>query len=341
MSTRLVVVGELNPDIIVTGVPAVHGRLRFHQAEDLVTGTVLTLGSSAAITASAAASAGADVALVAVVGDDYLGRTCLRWVTARGVDVAHVRVVDEIPTGSSVILVSRDDPSDRQILTHLGAMSALRADDVTDDLLTGTTHLHVASFFMHTAARDGLHERFAAARAAGATTSLDTNDDPDGEWSGGARELVAQSDVLFCNDREALGLAGLAPDSDPTGAVDILLNVQHQGRRVSSHGLLPAVVHKQGALGATVVTHRGRVHVAAPAVAVVDTVGAGDTLAGTVLAHLLAGADWAVALPLGVAAATLSTTGAGGTSAQPDEPLTQRLATELAVTDSRSERDIP
>ena len=341
MSTRLVVVGELNPDIIVTGVPLTQGRLRFGQAEDLVTGTVLTLGSSAAITASAAASAGADVALVSVVGDDDLGRTCLAWVSALGVDAAHVRVLYDVPTGSSVILVSQDDPTDRQILTYLGAMSQLSADDVTDELLSTTSHVHVTSFFMHTAARDRLHQRFAAARSAGATTSLDTNDDPECAWAGGAGELIAESDVLFCNDQEALGLAGLDPGADPTGAVDMLLMRLHQGRLGVSDGRLPAVVHKEGARGATVVTRRGRVHVGAPVVEVVDTVGAGDTLAGTVLAQLLAGADWPVALAHGVAAATLSTTGAGGTGAQPDRLRTQKLATNLAVTDSRSERDIP
>ena len=341
MSARVVVVGELNPDIIVTGVPVAQGRLRFGQAEDLVTGTTLTLGSSAAITASAAASAGADVALVAVVGDDLLGRTCLAWVSALGVDVSPVRVLHDVPTGSSVILVSHDDPSDRQILTYLGAMSQLSADDLTDEVLSTACHVHVTSFFMHTAARDRLFERFAAARRVGATTSLDTNDDPERAWSGGARELITESDVLFCNDQEALGLAGFEPGDDTTSAVDVLLTRLHQGRLGPSDGRLPAVVHKEGARGATVVTHRGRVHVAAPAVDVVDTVGAGDTLAGTTLAHLLAGADWPVALAHGVAAATLSTTGAGGTGAQPDHLTTQQLATKLAVTDLRSERDIP
>jgi len=341
MSPRLVVVGELNPDIIVTGVPDEHGRLRFQQAEDLVTATVLTLGSSAAITASAAASAGAEVTLVAVIGDDDLGRTCLRWVRDRGVDVTPVRVVQDVPTGSSVILVSRDDPADRQILTHLGAMAELRVADVTDDLLREAAHLHVASFFMHTSAREDLHERFAAARVAGATTSLDTNDDPKSEWSAGAGELLAESDLLFCNEREALGLAGPGRVDDASHAVDVLLTRLHQGRRASSQGLLPAVVHKEGALGATVVTHRGRVHVSAAAVDVVDTVGAGDTLAGTVLAHLIEGADWTVALAHGVAAATLSTTGLGGTGAQPDRTRTQQFAAALTVTDSRSERDTP
>ena len=99
----ILVIGELNPDIVVSGVPAKGGRLRFGQAEDLVTATTLTLGSSAAITASAAVRAGAAAALVAVVGDDDLGRSCLQLAAARGIDLAAVRVAGGRRTGSSVI----------------------------------------------------------------------------------------------------------------------------------------------------------------------------------------------------------------------------------------------
>ena len=74
----------------------------------------------------------------------------------------------------------------------------------------------------------------------------------------------------------------------------------------------------------------------APAVEVVDTVGAGDTLAGTVLASLLAGADWPEALSLGVAAASLSTTAAGGVAAQPGRREASTLAASLETEDSRT-----
>jgi sugar/nucleoside kinase (ribokinase family) len=77
--------------------------------------------------------------------------------------------------------------------------------------------------------------------------------------------------------------------------------------------------------------------VAAPAVEVVDTVGAGDTLAGTVLASVLAGADWPDALRLGVAAASLSTAAAGGVAAQPRLPDATALAGSLATDDRRTD----
>jgi sugar/nucleoside kinase (ribokinase family) len=332
----LLVVGELNPDIVVTGVPAVGGRLRFGQAEDLVDATTLTLGSSAAITASAAAVAGATVGLVGVVGDDLLGRACLDWVAERGVDVSAVRVEPGLATGSSVILVNAADATDRQILTHLGAITELVVQDLPDALIAGHRQLHVSSFFLHRQARHRLHERMARARALGLTVSLDTNDDPARRWDGGVAEAVANSDLLFCNDSEALGLAGLGDAGSPERAVGALLARmppadadRARAERVSAE--LPAVVRKLGAQGAEVHTNAGVIRVQAPQVAVVDTVGAGDTLAGTVLARLLAGTDWPAALAHGVAAASLSTRAAGGVAGQPTSVETTVLAATLAT----------
>jgi sugar/nucleoside kinase (ribokinase family) len=333
----ILVVGELCPDIVLTGVPVKDGRLRFGQAEDLVTATTLTLGSSAAITASAAVRAGATAALVAVVGDDDLGRSCLLQAAGRGIDLAAVRVAAGLRTGSSVILVSDEGDHDRQILTDLGTMRELRVTDVPDELLARSGHVHVSSFFMHTGARERLHERLARARELGATVSLDTNDDPARTWGWGAAAAVAESDLLFCNDTEALGLAGLGDGADPAEAAAALLSRMPPAPATRRRADLPAVVHKQGPAGATVHTRQGQVRVAAPAVEVVDTVGAGDTLAGTVLAALLAGADWPEALRLGVAAASLSLTAAGGVTGQPRLPEASALAGSLATDDRRTD----
>ena len=332
----ILVVGELNPDIVVSGVPAKDGRLRFGQAEDLVAATTLTLGSSAAITASAAVQAGAAAALVAVVGDDDLGRSCLQLAAARGIDLAAVRVAAGRRTGSSVILVADQGGHDRQILTDLGTMAELAVDDLPDELLGRFAHVHVSSFFMHTGARDRLHERLARARELGATVSLDTNDDPARAWASGAAQAVAASDLLFGNDTELLGLAGRPDDADPAEAARLLLPRMPPRPAAARRAQLPAVVHKQGPAGATVHTRHGRVRVRAPAVEVTDTVGAGDTLAGTVLASLLAGDDWPEALALGVAAASLSVTGAGGVDAQPARREAATLAGSLQTEDSRT-----
>lgn len=328
----LLVVGELCPDIVVAGIPAPGGLLRFGQSEDLVDSTIVTLGSSAGITACAAARAGAQVRLLGVVGDDEMGRVCRRWLTERHVDASAVRVDHDTSTGSSVILVRADDAGGRQILTHLGAMAALAARDVSDRLLRQADHLHISSFFLHVGAREALHHRMARARDLGLGVSLDTNHDPARRWAFGAPEAVAQSDILFCNEAEARGLAGTRPDTSTEDAVQHLLTLMPAPGR--DHRF-PAVVHKLGAEGAEVHTALGRVHVQAPRVRVVDTIGAGDTLAGTTLAALLDGADWPQALALAVAAGSASTSGVGGVAGQPTCDETARLASALRVTDDR------
>ena len=45
-ASPILVIGELCPDIVVAGVPTDGRALRFGQSEDLVAGTVMTLGSS-------------------------------------------------------------------------------------------------------------------------------------------------------------------------------------------------------------------------------------------------------------------------------------------------------
>lgn len=334
----ILLVGELCPDIVVAGVPTTGTSLRFGQAEDLVSRTTMTLGSSAGITACAATAAGEQVRLLAVSGDDEFGAACRRWLKERGVDTSAVRVDPRQHTGSSVILVRSDDPIDREILTDLGAMTALRAEDVTDDLLATSRHLHISSFFLHHGARDRLHTRMARARELGLTVSLDTNDDPDRAWASGASEAIAQTDLLFVNESEARGLAGAGDDAPAETAVRALLaRMPVPGNPIGDRDpRFPAVVLKLGAAGAAVHTHRESWHIPAPSVTVVDTVGAGDTLAGTCLARLLAGDDWPTALSLGVAAASLSTQAAGGTAGQCPLDEVRGLAAILTAGPTRS-----
>lgn len=219
------------------------------------------------------------------------------------------------------------------MFTHLGAMAALRVQDVDLDGNLGVRHVHVSSFFMHTGARQRLHVVFGAARASGRTTSLDTNDDPEESWDHGAQEMLGATDLLFCNEREAVGLARTA-GADALSAATVLLGRLATG----SNPRLPAVVLKRGADGATVLTRAGVVSAVAPKLDVIDTVGAGDTLAGTVLANLLAGADWPQALRLGVAAGSSSTTTAGGVAAHPDAAQIDALAASIPVQDARTVR---
>jgi sugar/nucleoside kinase (ribokinase family) len=310
----LVVVGDCNPDVLVLGgdvTPA------FGQQEKLVGSIGLVVGGSAAITAVAAARLGLSVALVAAVGADPAGTFMLDELTREGVDVSAVVIRENTPTGMTVAL-SRG--RDRAILTALGTMTSLTAADVPAALLARARHVHVSSYFLlEDSLGPGLRDLFAAARAGGATTSLDTNWDPSGRW--GDERLAAaisQTDLLLPNEAEALRLSR-------AGHLDAAVTALADGGR--------RLVVKLGERGVICAAGDRRQRVSLPAVTPVDTTGAGDCFN----AGLLAGLNQGLALPeaaaLGCAVGALSTGALGGTAAAPDRPTAARLAKLASVTE--------
>lgn len=318
----IVVMGEINPDIVVTGVPP----LSFNQREDVTGPTTMTIGSSGAITACGLARLGRATGIVGVVGDDAFGNFMLSRLQTRGVDVRRVRTVPGGRTGSSVILVRREDANNRQILTDPGVMGDLLASDLPVSGLQGVRHLHIGSWFLHAGAVKDLPDLLAEARARGVSTSVDPNDDPAQQWDSHLGRALPHVETLFCNESEARGVA-TAVGWDPGGSC-------HDAARYLLGRLAPAgtVVLKCGAGGAFAHTSGEWVHVAAPRVHVVDTVGAGDTLAAGMLHARLAGASLSEALRVGVASGTLSTRRSGGVDAQATSAEAAELARQLTCT---------
>jgi sugar/nucleoside kinase (ribokinase family) len=290
----VLVLGELNADLILRGdvVP------EWGQAEKLIDDAALTLGSSSAIFACGAARLGLRVAFAGVIGDDLIGRFCREALEARGVDTVGVVVDPALRTGMTVILQL---PDDRAMLTFPGAIPALRASLIAPELPRAARHIHVGSYFWQTALQPDLPALFAAARARGATTSLDTQWDPSGAWAG-LDALLAATDILLPNEAEA---CALARQPDWRAALDRLA------------ARVPTIALKRGGAGAAARRGAAFAEAAPPPVQVVDAVGAGDSFdAGFVYAAL---AGWPLdrALALAVACGALSTRAAGGTAAQP------------------------
>src|ERR1039458_2678167 len=84
------VVGELNLDLILYGVPEVLDPER----EVLVDGMALTLGSSSAIFAHNLSVLGSRVGFISRVGSDSLGQNAIDRLSAGGVDVGRIRQVE-------------------------------------------------------------------------------------------------------------------------------------------------------------------------------------------------------------------------------------------------------
>ncbi len=291
----LLVAGEINADLILTGEDL---QPRFGQAEILAEHASLTIGSSSAILACGAARLGLSVALVGVVGDDLFGGFMLRSLGNRNVDVSEAIIDPHLETGLTVILNRR---ADRAIITYLGAIYALQAEQVSDELLGKARHLHISSYFLQTTLQPGLPGLFRRARALNLSTSLDTNWDPSEKWLG-VDALLPWVDVFLPNRAEILALT-------QAGSVEDAM------AQLCRQDLTVAV--KMGAQEA--LAQHGSQVARCPAlpVEVIDTVGAGDSFdAGFLYGYLQ---DWELqrCLQLAVACGSLSTRSLGGVAAQP------------------------
>jgi sugar/nucleoside kinase (ribokinase family) len=303
----LLVLGDCNPDVLVLGADVTPA---FGQQERLVDSISLVIGGSAAITAVAAARLGLRVALAAAAGADPAGSFMLDQLAKEGVDVSAVALRDDVPTGMTVAL-SRG--GDRAILTALGAMASLTAADVPGALLARSRHVHASSYFLlEDSLGPGLAGILATARAAGATTSLDTNWDPSGRW--GDERLaaaIAAAGLLLPNEAEALRLSGTA-------------SLDAAARALSADGR--TLVVKLGERGVVFVADGALHQVSVPPVVPVDTTGAGDCFNAGLIAGLLTGLALPQAAALGCAAGALSTGAPGGTAGAPRMAAAAELA---------------
>jgi sugar/nucleoside kinase (ribokinase family) len=288
------VVGELNPDLILYGLPA-NPR---PDHEYLIERLRLTLGSSSAIFAHNLAALGTRVGMISKIGADALGEMSLGWLRSANVDISRVVTSkNNIATGMSVILAH---PGHRFILTYPGTIFDLCYEDLNLDYVFSARHLHVASYYLNRALRPRMAELFREAKRHELTTSLDTNDDPEGKWGADLFDVLPHVDIFFPNEREA---KFIAHNDDLTTAVD------HLAEKVR------LVVVKLGSKGALAREGENEWRSAPVRVKPLDTVGAGDSFDAGYIHQFLKGADPQTCLDYGNLSGAFSTTHEGGTEA--------------------------
>ena len=287
------VIGELNLDLILYGLPQSLVLEREHLATDLS----ITLGSSSAIFAHNLSYLGNRVGFSSCIGDDPFGEICVQRLSASGVDVSHIKKLRGKTTGLTVILPQRKE---RFILTYPGAMYEMTERELDQAFVFNAKHLHLSSYFLQKGIRPQLIHIFRKAKEAGLTTSLDTNDDPEDRWSGDIQLLLRYVDILLPNERE---LCKLAQMNDVEKAVESL----SQKVRI--------LVIKRGSQGAMARVGKEKFLAYPPVVDVVDPVGAGDTFDAGFVHQFIRGAKIEDCLKFANCTGALSVTRAGGTEA--------------------------
>jgi sugar/nucleoside kinase (ribokinase family) len=305
---KILVIGELNPDLILqnySGFPEL-GK------EVTVEDCVLTMGSATAICAMGLKKLGNQVGFVTKVGADTYGDFCTNILKNAGIDVTHV---EHDPATKTGITVSVSASRDRALITYLGAMGIFDGSNVTAEVFEGYDHLHMSTYFLQTGLRPNFARLLRLAQSKGLTTSLDPGFDPAETWGADIIETLKHADLFFPNEVELRGVTG---EVDEELALKSLAN----GRTLT--------VAKLGSRGCMTV-FEGRLCKQGPfPVKPVDTTGAGDSFNAGFLHAWLRREPIEQCLRFGAACGAISTLASGGTGNQPTEAQALEFLRERA-----------
>jgi ribokinase len=263
---RIVVVGSANIDL-VTYTDA------FPRPGETIFGREFSLGygGKGANQAVAARLCGAEVAMVARVGDDLFGPATIENFAARGIDVTHVKITPGVSSGVAPIFV--ESSGQNRIWVVKGANDHLRPEDV--DAAEGLIERADFVVLQLEIPLETVFYTLRLARSRGVRTIL--NPAPAQTLD---LEAASCADYVTPNETEAEALAGL-PVRD-------LAEARACGQRLLDSGLRRVVI-TLGANGCLLVSNEGAHHVPPFPVTPVDTTGAGDAFTGSLACFLAEG----------------------------------------------------
>ncbi|MCG7606179.1 ribokinase [Mycolicibacterium sp. (ex Dasyatis americana)] len=269
-AARVCVVGSINADLTFTV-----GALPRPGQTVLASSLASAPGGKGGNQAVAAARAGAEVELVAAIGDDAAATILRRHLQANGVGAESVACVPG-PSGSAAILV--DTVGENCIVVAPGANSRLEVDSAAARSAIVWSEVTLIQLEIPVTTAIAAAK---LARAAGAVVML--NASPGGTPAHHLLALSELVDVVVVNETEA----------------------------AEWHWPVRHLVITRGARGASYLSSDERFDVPAPTVQALDTAGAGDVFAGVLAAGWTAGHEQALRRACAAGALATLVRGAG------------------------------
>lgn len=287
-SPRIAVVGSANTDLTTfsDNFPR-PGETIFGKSFDL------GFGGKGANQAIAARLCGADVTMVAKVGNDLLGEATVKNFASFGIDTAHVRIVDGVFSGVAPIFV--DSNGQNRIIVVKGANDTLQPADV--EAAAEALRDVDAIVLQFEIPLETVYYAVAFARK----HSIRCIVNPAPALPANLAELVA-ADYFIPNETEAEAIAGL-PVHSTDEAIKCAAALLQKGFR--------NIILTLGARGSMLVTAGGAELIAPFTVTPKDTTGAGDAFIGSFSVFLAEGVPEKEALSRANLYAALSTTRVG------------------------------
>lgn len=227
------------------------------------------------------------VGLIGYIGDDKAGQMVKSELEKLDVDTSQLMAVETQPTAICIVCVHPD--GERSFIMNIGANEKLRTEGIKLDVLTPGDFFHIGGTY--SIAR--LQALLKQLQKLQITVSIDLSADSRGKWTE-LTSLCPYTDIFMANALETEQLTGI---SDPALAV----------QKIAAEGPKMVIV-KMGGKGSYIFTKAWAGHIPAFTVEVVDTTGAGDAFAGSLLYGLARGWDTEQAATFANAVGALCTT---------------------------------
>ncbi len=302
---KILVIGSSNTDLIAN-------VDKFPAAGETVQGKFFlqAMGGKGANQALAARRVGGDVIFVTCLGNDANGKNALNQYKQEGLDVTLSRVVENVPTGTAMILVNGQ--GENCIVITPGAnheLTPATIEEIRDEIESASIMVLQMEIPFQSVQK-------ACELAVKSGTPILLNVAPARKVEASLLKLV---DILVVNETEIEMISGLRiSESGEEGVIDKLLAIGAK-----------TIILTLGAKGCIIKSNERNLRVPAFRVKPVDTTAAGDTFCGALAAQLSKGTDLVEAVKFATAAAAICVTRMG---AQPSIPTRQEVQQFLNTT---------
>jgi fructokinase len=236
-------------------------------------------GGSSYNTSVALSRLGVPVGFFSKISTDFFGEMLVKYLQSNEVDTGQVLRSDE-PTTLAFVSLPEGEGAEPQfaIYANGAADRSLRVEELPGELPLAVHHLHFGSISLVLEPGASAHERLMEREKTRCSLSLDPNIRPAliPDRQAYRRRFESWLEMVNIVRLSLADLEWLYPDQQAEAIA-----------RSWVEGGLSICVLTKGSQGALAFTSDGsRAEVRAPAIQVVDTVGAGDTFAASVLAYL-------------------------------------------------------
>ena len=292
---KILVIGSSNTDLIAT-------VKSFPTAGETIVGKsfLQAMGGKGANQAVAAHKLGGDVKFITCLGRDANGQNALKYYNEEGLDVSSSLIVDDVPSGTAIILV--DEKGENCIVITPGAnkmLSPAYIQKVEDDIATSdmvVLQMEIPYATVKTVCELAHRNHKKVMLNVAPACQLD-------------EDLVKMIDILVVNETEAETISG--EKIGTTGEDAVVDKLLAMG--------VNTVVLTLGKKGCLLKNNQQVLFVPAFIVETLDSTAAGDTFCGALAAELSRGHDWDETLKFATAASAICVTRMGAQPSIPSE----------------------